>query len=374
MQRKNAMAWSVLLSGLLMLLLPCRSVADDAAATAAYLEGKAAYDAGRYHEAGGKFEEAELQADSPAIKANSVRAQIASWQMSSLPYREFQAIEKLLSRYPEYADFGALVSREYELAEAYCNGVRDPAYWALRWIPWLTGPDRSVEIFTAALGHAPFAAESASARLRLAYLYDQEGKIPQSLDELRRLIREYPDSPECKYAYLALGTGLFQLARRGDGDGRYIRESYEVFRKFQERYPDAPENDWVKRHLLQSQDIQAARLYEMAEYYEKNGRKEAAERYLAQVLKEYPDSMSADVSEALLVKLDRTIVPDDFRPDPESRMPEYQAYELPKEATRLLIAPEQSNRKYLLPVYNLQNDAQAAEGTPEAVTATEVAL
>ena len=37
-----------------MLLLPCRSVADDAAATAAYLEGKAAYDAGRYHEAGGK--------------------------------------------------------------------------------------------------------------------------------------------------------------------------------------------------------------------------------------------------------------------------------------------------------------------------------
>ena len=350
------------------LLLLCRLTADDAAATAVYLEGKAAYDAGEYYKAGGKFEDSELLADSPAIKANSVLARIASYRMCDLPYREFLAIEQLLKEYPEYADFVALVHREYALADAYYNGAREPAYWALRWIPWLDGPDKSVEIFNAALGHAPFAEEAANARLRLAYLYDQEGKIPQSLDELRRLIREYPESPECKYAYLALGDGLFQLARSGDGDGRYNREAQEVFLKFQERYPDAPENDWVKRHLLQIRDIQAARLYEIAGFYERSGRKEAAERYLARVLTEYPDSESADVSEAMLVELDRAIVPEDFRPAPESRLPVYRSYELPREATRLLIAPERSNRKYLLPVYNLQNDVRAAEGVPETVT------
>ena len=56
------------------------STADDAAATAVYLEGKAAYDAGEYYKAGGKFEDSELLADSPAIKANSVLARIASYR------------------------------------------------------------------------------------------------------------------------------------------------------------------------------------------------------------------------------------------------------------------------------------------------------
>ncbi len=361
----------IALAGVMFWLMqPLFLAADDAEATAVYQEGKAAYDAGDYYKAGGRFEDAELLADSPAIKANSVRAQIASWQMCSLPYREFQAIEKLLKQFPEYADFAALIRREYALGEEFCKGAREPAFWALRWIPWLTGPDKSVEIFNAALGHAPFAAEAAAARLRLAYLYDQEGKVPQSLGELRRLIREYPDSPECKYAYLALGTGLFQLSQYGDGDGRYNRESYEVFRKFQERYPDAPENDWVKRHLLMARDIQAERLYEMADFYEKNGRKEAAERYLAEVLKEYPDSASAADSEELLVKLDRSFVPDDFQAEAKPRQALYNAYELPREATRLLISPERSNRKYLQPVYNLQNDVRSADGAP--VTATEV--
>ena len=343
----------------LALCLAVTAAADDNEATAAYMAGRTAYEAGDYRDAAGKFEDAELLGDSTAVKANSVLAQISAWRMCGLLYREFEAIEKLLTSYPEYADFVALVQREYAIGEAYYQGRRDPSFWSLRWIPWLVDDDKSIEVFEKTLSRAPFAENAPGARLRLAYLFDQKGELQKSLEQLRLIIRDFPDSPECKYAYLALGTGLYQLSQRGDGDGRYNQEAMDAFKTFQEKYPDASENDWVKRHLMLGRDIQAARLLSMAKYYAENGRKAAAERYLAQVLQEYPDTLSADASEALLVKLDRTFVPEELRPDPASRLPRIVAYPLPQEAEKLLIAPGEGSGKFLLPVFDLSGQLKS---------------
>ena len=97
--------------------------------------------------------------------------------MCELYYREFKAIEKLLTLYPEYADFGPLIDREFELGELYFQGKREPAFWALRFIPWLTDEDHAEEIFKRALARAPFAKFGAKAHLRLAYIYDHSGRV-----------------------------------------------------------------------------------------------------------------------------------------------------------------------------------------------------
>ena len=327
--------------------------ADDREAAEAYRLGREAYDKGEYRDASKQFEEAGFLADSAVVKSNALRARIAALRMCGLPFQEFEAIERMLTDYPEYADYVGLVNREYELARMYDEGAREPSFWHLRWIPWLVGGDKSIEIYRKALERAPFAASAPQARLRLAFLLDQKGEVKESLEELRRLIREFPQAPECKYAYLALGNGLFELSRRGDGDARYAREAYDVFREFQNKYPDAPENDFVRTVLSQSRDIQAERLVSIADYYEKNGRKEAAERYLAQVLRDFPDSDSAVGSERRLAKLDKSFVPDDFPGRSEPRFQRYPAYKLPEESGKLLIVPGRDNNKYLLPVYDL---------------------
>ncbi len=353
-----------LILALLLAAVPLALRADDREATDAYRLGREAYEKEEYRDAAKQFEDAELLADSPVVKSNALRARISSLRMSKLPYQEFTAIEQMLTDYPEYADFVELVNREYELAKMYDDGIREPSFWHLRWIPWLVDNDRSAEIYQKALERAPFAETAPAARLRLAFLFDQEGKVKESLDELRRIIREYPDAPECKYAYLALGNGLFELSRRGDGDARYAREAYDVFREFQNRYPNATEHDFVRIILAQSRDIQADRLVQIADFYEKSGRKEAAERYLAQILKEFPDTTAATDSERRLVSLDKNFIPDDFPELPEPRFLRYPAYQLPDESRKLLIIPGVGNRKYLQPVYDLgigrENDPPAA--------------
>ena len=95
--------------------------AADADAVRVYDEGFKAYQAGDYYKAANLFEDVRILADSPTIKANALRALVNAWKMSGMPYREFKAIETLLSDYPEFANFKELVLREYELGKAYYN-------------------------------------------------------------------------------------------------------------------------------------------------------------------------------------------------------------------------------------------------------------
>lgn len=328
--------------------------ADDKSADELYREGLALYQAEDYKAAGDKFADAEIEADSPVIKANSLRAQIGAWRMCGLLYQEFEAIESLIERFPEYADLVELVNREYEIADAYAKGKRPPAFWALRWIPWLVGDDKSIEVFEKALMRAPFAKSAPGARLRLAYLLDQKGQVKESLEQLRVIIRDFPDTEAYRYAFLALANGLYELSLRGDGDGVYNRESYELFKTFLEKYPNAPESSWIKVRMNRARDLQAKRLYDLAEYYKNNGRQEASSRYLAQILKDYPDTTSADASERLLVNLDNTFIPGTEREKPEGRLPYYRTRMIPEEASQLLITPGESNSRFLLPVYSVQ--------------------
>ncbi|MBR7119099.1 MAG: outer membrane protein assembly factor BamD [Lentisphaeria bacterium] len=334
-------------SGLLM--------ADDSEAVKVYAEGHALYESGAYYDAAKKFELVEQLADSPAIKANSLVARIGAWKMCKMIFREFECINSLLTGYPEYSDYKLLSERIYEIGDRYYAGEREPAFWHLRWVPWLNDGDKTIEIYTKALERAPFSPSASRARLRLAYIYDKDGKVKESIVQLKRIISDHPKSEEYKYALLALAEALFISAEKGDGDGRLVQEAYDVLKTYEEKYPSSSEMSWVKRRILQYYDMQAQRLYDMAEYYEKNDRKDASKRYYADILAKYPQSKVSENAEKRLIELDPAFVPDGSVVEKESRLAELRAYKIPEEATRMLISPATDvNTHYLQPVMDLK--------------------
>ncbi len=324
-------------------------------AESAALAVKAAEQAknGDWRDAAQTYEEAEFEAADPQLRLNSLSGAAEAWRNAGMLYKEYEAIEKILTLYPGRCDFEVLTAREYAIAHAFADGHRDPAFWHLRFIPWLTDKDRTAEIGEQALKHAPFAKEAAGMRLKLALLYDKEGKLEESIQHLRSLVKDHPESTQHKYGLLGLGEMLFFRSRRGDGDGRLNREAVAVFEEFRKQYPDATEIPYVERCILQGKDIQSERMLGIARYYNRTGRKQAAQQYLNMVLKEFPDSKSAAESESLLVKIDKEYTPGDFLPEVKSRELTSPRRAIPEEEQPLLIAPENSGGKYLLPVYDV---------------------
>jgi outer membrane protein assembly factor BamD (BamD/ComL family) len=335
------------------LIAVTRASASDSEASISYKEGLELYAKGNYYSAAKKFLDAELYADTAAMKADSVKEAARSYRAEKMYFKEFECIEKLINGYPAQIDFVPMVEREYEIGDEYYTGYRDPEFWAFRWVPWLRGPDRSIEIYEKALKHAPYAHFAPMSKLRVAVLLIENRKIDKALEYLREIIKQHPDSPACKYAYLELCNALYQLSQKGDGDGKYNREAVTVLNTFLTKYPDAPECDWVRKCLLKTKDINAQRLYGIASFYHRIGRNEPAERYLSDVMKLYPDSLAADKSEDMLTKIDKTYVPEGFRPEIQSREQKYREIPLPQEASDTLVVPENSNGKWLLPIKDL---------------------
>ena len=339
---------------LMVLALVSQVVSGAPDAESIYAEGRKLYLAGEYYDAATKFDESFFAAKSAPVRANSLLAQIGAYRMCGLYYREFQAIEKLLDRFPEYADCNALISREFQIAEMFRTGTREPAFWALRWIPWLNGPDRSIDMYHKVLARAPFAAAAPAARLRLAYLLDDDGKTDDAIEQLRLLIRDYPSSPQYKFALLGLGELLYKRSQSGDGDGRIAAEAATLLARFKKEFPNAPETAMAERIRLQAMDARAKQLLGTARFYARNDRSAAAAKYLGTILREYPDSQSAPEAERMLVELDEAYTPDPFRPEEEPRHAILPARRLPPQPMPLLVAPDNSNGKYLLPVYDLR--------------------
>jgi len=327
--------------------------AKDMKSTEKFEAGLKKFKSGDYVGAADKFLDAEFLSKNISMKAAAAKEAMKSYRKANLLYKEFTIIERLLNSYPAEVDFGKLVEREYVIAEKYYNGHRDPEFWSLRWIPWLVGPDRSEEMLIKALKHAPFAKTAPQAKLRLAVLLIEGDKVKDGLTQLRELIKSYPKSKYCKFAYLELGNALFQLSLTGDGDGRFNNEALSVFEKFIKTYPKAAEIDWIKKCLLRSKDIQAKRLLGIAEFYKRIGRTAPAERYLNDILVKYPDSESADKSEEILAQIDKSYIPEGFRPELKSRYQKYDEIPIPSQTSRIIVVPENSNGKYLFPIRDL---------------------
>ncbi len=329
--------------------------ATDAEADELMKQAQKEFDQAEYVDAAQTALDAEHMADSVEVKANAVKLAVQSYRKANMFYREFENIDKLLTSYPSQADYSALVNRQYELADAFYEGHRDPAYYPLRWVPWLKDEDRTVEAYTKVLEHAPFADEKAAeAKLRSAVrIMENGGDLEKSLILLRGIVKDYPASEQARMAMLRLGVALASLAEYGDGDGAYNREAVQVLNEYKNKYPESSEIAFVNKKILQTRDIQSNRLYDVAKFYMKNGRDEAAQRYLSEIIRQYPDSVRADDAERLLTDMDKTYIPQPLQPALEPRVQEYEAYPMPAYSGKLLIAPQNSNGKYLLPIRDL---------------------
>ncbi|MBE6364250.1 MAG: outer membrane protein assembly factor BamD [Lentisphaerae bacterium] len=351
---KNPVLKSLFLLGIVSLALLLK--ADDETAVAVYAQGRELYLAGSYYDAAEKFEECRYHSSNPTIRANSLKAQLAAFRMCKLYYREFLLIEELLERYPDRVDCNELIAREFEIAQLFLNGYREPAFWIFRWIPYLLDVDRTEEIYNTALARAPYSEFAPAARMQLAIYHNRQGDQAKAIVQLREILDKHPQSNERKYALLALADGLFALSGRGDGDSRCINEAVELFTQFCREYPDATEVEFARNRLAQAKDVQAGKLFEIAEFYRKSGRSDVAERYLAQLMSRYPDSGSAAAAEQTLVDISTDYLPGPGAQSVEARYPDIRSYSIPDNAELLLISPRDDGSHFLLNVPDLKGE------------------
>ena len=327
---------------------------NDADALKVFQKGLDLEREGEYRKAAKRYLDAELLTSDKTVKANALINAARSYRQAELYGREFDCIERLIKEHMNRIDFSQAVNREYEIADAFYRGHRDAMF---EWLPFIKDSDRFLECSEAALNNAPCSESAGAVRLRLGGMYLEKQKPDKAIEKYKEVIQLHPGTDSAYYAELGLADVYCQLAERGDGDGRWAALAIEQLDHFVETYPEAPEIQWVKEQRLAIDKIQAKRLHDLAKYHHRNGRDDLAEHYLNQVVQRYGETEHAIPSEELLAKIDETYEAPPAamqRKDPAHY--DFVRNPIPLEDSDLLIVPENSDGKWLLPIRDLKKD------------------
>lgn len=331
-----------------------RRAKNDAAALEVFQKGLDSEREGDYRKAAKRYLDAELLTSDKTVKSNALTHAARAYRQAELYGKEFDCIERLISEHMSRIDFTGAVNREYEIADAFFKGHRDAMF---EWLPFIKDSDRFLECSEAALRNAPCAEPAGAVRLRLARMYLTKQLPDQSIEKFKEVLQLHPGTDSAYYAELGLADVYCQLAERGDGDGRWATLALEQLGSFEENHPEAPELQWVKEQRLAIDKIQAKRLHDLAKYHHRNGRDDLAEHYLNQVVQRYGETEHAIPSEKLLAEIDETYeAPPDAMPRKDPAHYDFVRNPIPIEDSDLLIAPESSDGKWLLPIRDLKKD------------------
>ncbi len=326
--------------------------ASDQEANEFLSQGREREKSGSYRRAASRYMDAHLMADSSVLRGNLLIAAARAKRKAGLYGEEFDCLQRLIQEHLAEIDFSKVVDREYKIGDLFFAGHRDVPYI---WLPFIREKDRTVEIYEAALKNAPCHERAAETRLRLSRIYIDDQKIDDAVRHLREIPKLHPQTPSAKYAMLELCSLLYQMAERGDGDGSYSRQTIEACDNYLKEFPKTPEVPWVKKTRQKARNGIASRIYSVGNYYYRQGKPELAEKYLADVVRNYSNTSSAVASEKLLARID-----EDFEALPgQSRR--YRPYrekivrqDIPGEDEPIMVTPEHSGNRWLLPVRNLK--------------------
>ena len=326
----------------------------DAAALVAFQKGLDLERDGSYRKAARRYLDAELLTSDKTVKSNALSSAARAFRQAELYGREFDCIERLIKEHMNRIDFTGAVNREYEIADAFYRGHRDAMF---EWLPFIKDSDRFLECSEAALENAPCAEPAGAVRLRLGSMYLSKQDPDKAIEKFKEVLQFHPGTDSAYYAELGLADVYCQLAERGDGDGHWAALAIEQLDHFMEAHPEAPEIQWVKEQRLAIDKIQAKRLHDLAKYYHRNGRDDLAEHYLSQVVQNYAETEHAIPSEKLLAKIDETYeAPPASMPRKDPAHYDFVRNPIPLEDADLLITPENSDGKWLLPIRDLKKD------------------
>lgn len=211
----------------------------------------------------------------------------------------FEAYDKFLSRYPGSNLYTTALSRQTNMAQSAAEGEIKSSFLGLKTRLALK---ETVEMLEKVRDHAPKSRTAAKAQFSIGELYQSKRKSKEAIAAFRKLVADQPDSPEAPEALFRVGQILTEEAERGNQNLANIALAREAFNDYLIQYPGHRRNSEARQQIsnLGGRDLQ--RSFDIAEFYLKTGKIEAAKVYYRDIVKRGSGRLQ-DASKARLKEL-----------------------------------------------------------------------
>jgi outer membrane protein assembly factor BamD (BamD/ComL family) len=202
---------------------------------------------------------------------------------------------KALERYKQVAEgtsgelFFAANRRSIDVARAFLAGRKRIVLGFLRLSAYSEGLDALSQVWERVPGTRM---GETALKLRADYYY-ANGDMLLAEDEYAHIAREYPSGRYVQFAMLRAAEAAEAAFPGVKFDDRSLLDADERYRQVQNTFPEYAARENVDERLEGIRRQRAAKDFEVARWYERTRRTDAAEFYYRQILKDWPDTLAA---------------------------------------------------------------------------------
>lgn len=204
-------------------------------------------------------------------------------------FREFQTA---LTKYPKVPQYEEIIEQQYRIANSFLEGR-----WFRLWgvIPLYPSMERTIKMYEDLIKNGPYSSVAPDAQMKIGQAYEKRKKYGDAVKAYEKAADRYNDRPEIAgEALFKAGMAYFKQSKKADYDQSVAGKAIATFTDFSILYP-GDERVVETQGLIEDLKTEQARgSFEIAAYYAKKKKWDAALIYYNEVLIKAPESSYAD--------------------------------------------------------------------------------
>jgi outer membrane protein assembly factor BamD len=196
--------------------------------------------------------------------------------------KAFKEYQKLLEKNPRIDNYEDILKRQYLIADKYLAGK-----WFKVWgfIPFFPSMDRTAGMYEDVVRNGPYSHIAPDAQLKVGTAREKQHNFPLAVKAYEVAADRYLDRPQiAAEALYRAGLAYNKQAETAEYDQSTAGQAIATFTDFKTIYPEDPRVAEADKIISSLKTEQARGNFEIAKFYEKKKKWEAARTYYNEVV------------------------------------------------------------------------------------------
>ncbi|MDD5633676.1 MAG: outer membrane protein assembly factor BamD [Candidatus Omnitrophica bacterium] len=218
-------------------------------------------------------------------------------------YFAFQNYQKTIDNYPYTQRMDEIIKREYNIANIFQS--KESA--KLMELELSISLDRAVEVYKKIVDNNPFGKLAERSLFKMAECYRRMFRYTEAIEAYEKIINDYPESrlvPEAKYQ---LAYTRYDASLNPEYDQESTEEALKEFKEISTSSPVPSVANDAEKVLSELRNKKADSVFNVATFYERQGKYRSAVIYYRDVTSKFPDTQAAQKAREKISKLEKKI-------------------------------------------------------------------
>jgi len=212
------------------------------------------------------------------------------YQQSGDIEEAFDYYQKIIEDYPQFPKFSQVIKAQSEIAEKLLNKK------SIKIVEFLKSDKDKTEKLERVIQNDPYSEETAERYLKLGIFYFNQRNYKKAEESFEKMINEFPNSKFAEKAeFYLIKTHYLSIPKVETNPLEYEKVKNEID-SFLKKYPDSEEKNNLLEIKNEIVDKEAKKLFEIASFYEKTGKKVSAEIYYRKIIKSFPETKYGEIA------------------------------------------------------------------------------